>query len=107
MSRVLQEYYAYQEQNPTPPPYMTLWQEAWIKGHAAALPLTEGYYTRRGASRYYKCTLICAYKGKQVLITSKGHLHLVCPNEFEFTQTLPPGAVDACQQKRGGKPHAK
>jgi len=46
----------------------------------------EGYYTRKGGTRWFWCVVVAHDQGKAVIRTKSGHYHAHSPDEFEFSK---------------------
>ncbi|WP_394131866.1 hypothetical protein [Marinobacter nauticus] len=46
----------------------------------------EGYYTRKGGTRWFWCVVVAHDQGKAVIRTKSGHYHAHSPDKFEFSK---------------------
>lgn len=46
----------------------------------------EGYYTRKGGTRWFWCVVVAHDQGRAVIRTKSGHYHAHSPDEFEFSK---------------------
>lgn len=46
----------------------------------------EGYYTRKGGTRWFWCVVVAHDQGKAVVRTKSNHYHAHSPDEFEFSK---------------------